>query len=779
MKRVVSMSLAVLFCGCSAEPQTQRELLGEAEQALTCDPSRSILECDGHCVDVQSSRHDCGGCGNECAPSFLCNVGACVPASGATHDRGGDPAAWYARGPFIGGRLDAIVASPASSSTLVVGTPGGGVWRTTNNGASWTQPLSYALGDYSITHLEWDRGAAGNLFMTTYNGLYATTDLGDHFTALVNSGANPAPLMPLQIAGGPFHTADAYAFTQMVLGGTRIVLYGQPCSGLSYSYNGVSFTQSWPFLGGATNPDNCIQTIAADDTTGYVYFSTMGGSSITAPHLYRSASPWTSTTPSLSWSLANTNLPNGESVNSITQTSVAGGGTTYPNNLAAVVSSSSTSSYKVWTTSNGTSWSQTPGQPTSANWDARVIAYPGSNDLFVGMPIGWQSQSYGGTFSAFPPSSDHADLRAFYFSSAFGYMWDATDGSGYTGTQANITRWSWALGAAISSPATIPVAGVSGWQAYFAEATAAPTASGRRIYTGSQDNEILCSDDQGATWTTNGVPFAGDALTMRYSPASASRAFFITNDGNLQYSNNINAASCAGVTWAAPIAFGGGNPFLWTHAQMAASPSDANKVYIAGAFNHLFAITVGGATNTRTTPANAISVLVDGSGALVIGTLGSGLYRSTNDGVNWSAFGLNASPPAVVLDLTWSSTGGGAGTYFAATTDGLYRLPPGGAWTLVDGGAGYTVSAVAVDPHCATRLYDGFGYASQMGQHRGGIRVSSDSGVTWSSITSGLAIHQAPVSALQVDPSSSRYVYASSFGQGVWVYDYGAAPTCP
>jgi hypothetical protein len=267
-------------------------------------------------------------------------------------------------------------------------------------------------------------------------------------------------------------------------------------------------------------------------------------------------------------------------------------------------------------------------------------------------------------------------------------------------------------------------------------------------------------------------------LALRYSPASASRAFFITNDGNVQYSSNVNAASCAGVTWTS-ISVGFANSDLWTHAQMAASPSNANKVYLAGNNSKLWVVTVGGTNVSHATPANPLAVMVDGSGAVVIGTEGSGLYRSTNDGGHWSAFGLNASPPAAILDLAWSSTGGGAGTYFAATTNGLYRMPPGGSFTLVDGPSAYTVSAVAVDPHCATRIYDGYGYVGPMGQHRGGVRQSSDGGLTWDSITSGLPLHQGPIAALQVDPVSSRYVYASSYGQGVWTYDYGAAPGCP
>jgi hypothetical protein len=504
----------------------------------------------------------------------------------------------------------------------------------------------------------------------------------------------------------------------------------------------------------------------------------MGGDPASPARLYRSAAPWTTTTPSLAWNLANTNLPDGQSVNAITETSVAGGGITYPNNLAAVVSNTSTGSYNVWTTSDGTSWSMTPAQPSSAAWDARVISYPGSNDLFIGMPVGWASQSYGGTFSLFSSNADHPDFRAYYASPAFGFLWGASDGSNAAQSQRNITRWSWNVGVAPSAPTAVPVAGISGWQAYFAEATAAPTASGRRLFTGSQDNEVLCSDTQGTTWTTAGSPGGGDALALRYSPASASRAFFITDDGNLAYSSNVNAASCAGVTWNT-VAVGYANPMVWTHAQMAASPSNANKVYLAGAFNKLWVVTVGAGNVQHATPAAPISVMVDGAGALVIGTQGSGLYRSLDDGATWSPFGLNASPPQLVLDLAWSPAGGGAGTYFAATTGGLYRLPPGGAWTLANGGGGYTVSAVAVDPGCPTRIYDGFGYASQMGQHRGGVLVSSDGGTTWSSITSGLAIHQSPVAALQVDPSSSRYAYAASYGLGAWLYDYGVIPSCP
>lgn len=78
----------------------------------------------------------------------------------------------------------------------------------------------------------------------------------------------------------------------------------------------------------------------------------------------------------------------------------------------------------------------------------------------------------------------------------------------------------------------------------------------------------------------------------------------------------------------------------------------------------------------------------------------------------------------------------------------------------------YTVSDVDVDPNCANRVYAAFGFVQKYGQHRGGIQVSNNNGDTWTSITAGLSIHQAPIADVPVDRSTSRYVYAGIYGLG-------------
>src|SRR5882757_2694487 len=45
---------------------------------------------------------------------------------------------WRSIGPFRGGRVLAVTGVPGDPSTFYFGGVGGGVWRTTNAGLSWT-----------------------------------------------------------------------------------------------------------------------------------------------------------------------------------------------------------------------------------------------------------------------------------------------------------------------------------------------------------------------------------------------------------------------------------------------------------------------------------------------------------------------------------------------------------------------------------------------------------------------------------------------------------------
>src|SRR5581483_4626458 len=61
------------------------------------------------------------------------------------------PQKWKWLGPGnVGGRIRAIAISPTSPSTIFSGSVGGGIWKTTNGGASWA-PVNDFMASLSVS----------------------------------------------------------------------------------------------------------------------------------------------------------------------------------------------------------------------------------------------------------------------------------------------------------------------------------------------------------------------------------------------------------------------------------------------------------------------------------------------------------------------------------------------------------------------------------------------------------------------------------------------------
>ncbi|MBI4516266.1 MAG: hypothetical protein HY699_10685 [Deltaproteobacteria bacterium] len=682
---------------------------------------------------------------------------------------------WSDLGPELGGRLDAIVADPDNANVLLVASPGGGVWRTQPGGGAW-QPASAGLADYSVFHLEWDRVRARRLLALTWSDLYASSDLGDNWSNLTHFGGIPAPLMPFD------HGADPKPFAQLRFSASEsTILWGRPCSGLYYSYDGETFIQHWPFPGGWSNPDNCLQAIAADDATGRVYFSTMGLGLTEAAHVYASTCPWTATTPCLTWAPANTNLPTGITVPSLTWTGVA-------NRLAAAMAPSrGSASTGLFVTADGNSWAATTAVP-DPSWDPRPLVYAGANQLFLGTVVAYQTTDLGNSWSELHLLNAHPDTRAItpqtYEGGGRGFVWTTTDGA-MTGAYANITRWDWTPGTAATGAVAISYQGLRVWQPYYIAVTGGQSPP--RVFLGSHDNAGLCSDDLGASWTTNGTPSSlgcGDYASLVFAPSNPDRAYARTCSPGFARSNNASsAAACAGVSWTEVAPAGGPYPpALWTRGMTAVHPRDPDRVYFARARDVATSADAGD-TLTISAPfpgdgAEPITLYVDTAGYIYAGTIDQGAFVSTDNGASWLPWGLNSPAPRAVMRIAYSAAAGG--TFFMATTDGLYRRLPGGTWErMAFPGVGYSASDLEVDPDCPHRIYLALGFVATLGVHRGGLAMSNDNGTTWTSLSAGLSIHQAPIADIQLGPANSRYLYAAVYGQGGWRYDHESAPECP
>jgi hypothetical protein len=687
---------------------------------------------------------------------------------------------WSERGPVIGGRLSAIVATDGGR-TLIASSPGGGVWRSTDGGKLWTFPANEGAADLSFVHLEWDLANPHRLFGLTWNALYASTDRANSWATLVNAGGTPVPLSPEQSS-----IADPRPFAQLRLSvNHRAVVTALPCSGLYYSLDGVRFTQHWPFPNGAKNLDNCIGTIVADQVSRRVYFSTLKQGR--PPRVFRSdcgGATWQAGQPCLTWQPANAGLPANGVVSAMVSVSEPGSG----DRLVAQLSGAG-SSLETWLTTDGQTWTKQSGQPRA--WSPRALVHLGSGaslvEGFVGLSY---SPDLGKTWQSIIPRTAHPDFRGICADERAGKLWAVNDGS-MSGTYANIMRWDWRPGQAPSGGVDLGHKGLSVWQAYYAAVV--PHGTGRRVFIGAQDNASLCADDvSGANWLDDGgAPAGGDGFIFQVAPSNPNRAYAWANDPGhfVRTDNAASAASCKAVIWTTvaprndpPKSQMMGADY-WTHHNMAVHPRDPGRVYFALTYGIGVAVNAGEASprvvhRDLSHGVRATVVHVDASGAVYVGTKDHGVFRSTDDGVTWAPWGLNDDGPAFVTAI--AGGGGRSATYWAATTDGLFRREArGGAWTRVTGAAGRVVSDVVVDPSCASRVYAGYGFAATQGQQPGGIEVSWDTGATWKSITAGEILDRVPITSIQVDPKQPQKVYVATYGRGFWGLDWGTKlPPC-
>jgi len=454
---------------------------------------------------------------------------------------------------------------------------------------------------------------------------------------------------------------------------------------------------------------------------------------------------------------------------------------------------------------SGASWEHL-GPVGDPGWsrDVRILAQGVGNELFLGAVRAFHiTDILTSVWDMKEDISEHVDVRAIYSDQDAGKVWFANDGGGqfeFPNRQSNIVRWDWNPGNPLTNALGIRPDDLRAWQLFAVMPLATtPPHTRSRVFVGSLDNGWGCFPNANVSSDFTGLPIlngAGDILAIMGSANGAGPIYVRTNDGErmTRMPDARTVASCETATLETIEPEGGMQaPFPWGPNSIAVHPTDPNKLYIlragsSGLSPFLFSDDAGFSfwpTNpidsvpAPTDPPQPVSIFVDPQGRVYVGTKDKGAFISNDDGQTWQPWGLNTTPPAVILAVFVSS--GNVG--WLATSDGLYRNPqsrnPKSSWELVTGGGGYVVSDVEVDPHCSTRIYATLGFVYERQQHRGGVRVSVDGGNTWSSLTSGLALHQSPIADAEVDPVHENLVYVASHGRGLWMYDWGTElPAC-
>lgn len=764
------VALAVAAAGCRerSEPAPPQ---GAVEPLAPCPRGLPVDACGAIATDLESDAANCGTCGNACAQGGACGLGLCwapgdpAQCSDGTHVLRGT---WRELGPPFTGRISAI-APGADLQTAMVATPGGGLWTTGDGGGTWSHAPSDGLADANVLRLARDRSDGSRLYALTTSDLYVSTDGGETWWSATRTGGHPRiPVLTLD-------TADPMPFAQLLpAGGGSVLLWGHPGGGLSWSTDGgLTADHAFPFAGGASNRDNTLVSVAADDATGRVYFTTAGDGP-TAPHLFRSTLPWTAVgaPAGAGWEPAAAGI-----VDSRAALAAWAG---LHGRLVVVRSDNEQGAFT--STDGGEHWTVTATSPGYA--PPRPVLVPEPDRILVGGVLGRESLDFGVSWSTFQRSTipySYPDVRSLALQPTTGTVWAGSDNSPNAYNVA-VVRYTYASGSPLSSPVPVPTFGVGGvrtWQLYYA----IPVGGAPTLLVGSQDGWTSCTDDDGATWDypgsitlPPGLYLCGDAFALAIAPSQPSRAYAMTCAADYVLRTDAADAACGsvdftGVATAGPV-FSSALP--WSAHLIDVDPSNPDHFAFAR-MNDVAVSTDAGASVAIHPVAGPTAVRYGAVGTLYVGTRSSGVFRSTDDGVTFEPLGL-AGPE--VRALAWSPAGGGDGTLFAATTEGLYRRAPGQAFERVLGGGGYIVSEVTVDPRCATRVYAGFGF-DWSAPHRGGVAISTDAGLTWTSLSVGSEVHKAPVSSIRVHAGNSNRVYVGTYGRGAWWFQYaGEPPAC-
>jgi hypothetical protein len=592
------------------------------------------------------------------------------------------PANWTSLGPnnsasgYNGvGRINCIAFSPTSTTTFWVGTPAGGLWKTTNSGASWTTNTDNlaALGvsaividptnsnimylgtgdadgqdaqsigvlkstnggtSWSSTGLTWVAGnykyirqmaihpsSTSTLLAATNDGLYRTTNGGTSWTKVVSGDFYDVKFKP----GTP---ATIYAATENKL-------YRSTDTGASWSVSSTISGSSRLAISVSGANSSLVAAVSSSGTGAFngLYSSTNSGVSYTlkssTPNILNS-SPTGSGTSGQGW------------YDLCISISPSNANTIY---VGAVNLWKSTNGGTSWTLVTHWRGSDAPSGVPVVHADKHCLAWQNSTTLFKGCDGGIYKTSNGGT--------SWTDLsNTLVISQMYRLGVSQSDNKIICGLQDNGTK--------LRSTAGVWTDNIGGDGM---ECAIHPTNS-NIMYGEYQNGQIHRSTNGGSSWTD-----IQDNISGQPDGAWVTPFMIDPNNSTTIYAgfNEVYKSINQGSAWTAISSnLSPGSKITG----IAVAPSSSNTIYIYNQDNSVFRTTNGGSTWTNVTgslpvsSANLTYITVSPSNSsLVYVTLGnyaSGkkVYKSTNGGSTWTNIsGTLPNLPANCINAQSSNEG--------------------------------------------------------------------------------------------------------------------------
>ncbi len=254
---------------------------------------------------------------------------------------------------------------------------------------------------------------------------------------------------------------------------------------------------------------------------------------------------------------------------------------------------------------------------------------------------------------------------------------------------------------------------------------------------------VFKSTDSGATWVNLSTGLVNRTVnTIAFEPLTGSPVYagtlaglFESTDGGLTWTNAEPELGTRDVRTILFDAATGTNLFVGTSSGVYARTNDTNW-----------------SGRTKGLRSRSVRVLREDDSEILYAGTDSGVHKSTNWGVNWTAMnkGLKTTKVrSLVIDPANSAT------LYAGTTKGIFKtLDAGTNWTELTNGIGKrTINALLIDPAASLVLYAGT---------TNGLFRSTDAGSSWSLSNSNLTARD--VSTLIFAPGSSDTIYAGTRG---------------
>jgi hypothetical protein len=639
---------------------------------------------------------------------------------------------WTTHGPYWGGSVHALAIDPQTPTTLYAGTEGG-VYRSTNSGASWSA-VNTGLTNLYVWALAINPTTSSTVYASTYNGgVFKTTDSGASWSAISGYGG-PAGALVID----PTTPSTLYA-------GTDRGVFRSTDSGASWSV-------VWLPPYGSTQPVLAIDphtpnTVYVGGGWG-VYKSTNSGSTWNQTE-FPGLPVFDSHTPSTFYAVA--------------------GGRVYQ------------------TTDSGASWSalNTPGTVQSLAIDpstpSTLFAGTGSpGGCHSGSGCGIFKTTNGGTTWSAAITTDNSGNPLNINALAIDPQTPTTL---YAGGQDTGVFRSTDSGATWTN---------SGWGTDVVSAVAIDPHTPTTLYA-RMGRGVFQSTNGGGAWNeTNfpGVPtFDPHTPTTLYA-GTGGGVFQSTNGGGAWNETNFPGVpifdpqtpstlyAVASPVYSPPLPMGdyghcsGGGVFKSTDSGGSWSAVNTGLPSNAETFPPITSVTA--LAIDPQTP----STLYAGAASCGLYSCtcpGEGIFQSTNSGASWSA--ANTGLPADIYIKTLAIAPTTPSTVYAGTGSGLFQSTDSGAgWSAVNigltdhSGNPLSVAALAINPHTPSTLYAGTG---------SGVFQSTNSGASWSALNIGLTDNSGnplSVAALALDPQTPSTLYA---GTGAGVFDIeGIGLTC-